>query len=64
MKITTLEPWNYSNFCTSMQQFINQTEDKLNRIAFELLDYNSDGEISEVDLFVGLTLQDQVSLIP
>lgn len=43
-----------------MVQFINQGADNLNRIAFELLDYNSDGEISEVDLFVGLTLQDQV----
>ena len=39
-----------------MQMFINQSNEKLNKIAFELLDTNADGYISEVDLFVTLTM--------
>ena len=40
--------------------FMNQSTEKLNKIAFELLDTNSDGFISEVDLFVNLTLGKQL----
>ena len=39
-----------------MTVLVNQPVDKLNSIAFEMLDYNSDGFISEIDLFVLFSL--------
>ena len=45
-----------------MQTFVNQSVKELNRVGFELLDSNKDGLISEIDLFVALTLQNKVIL--
>ena len=51
-----IESWTYSDFCKVMTVLVNQPVDKLNSIAFEMLDYNSDGFISEIDLFVLFSL--------
>lgn len=58
-KFDFIEPWTFTNYCDVLQLFMNQPVDKLNQIAFELLDSNCDGYISEVDLFISLTLGNQ-----
>lgn len=57
-----IEAWTFGDYCSVMQTFINQSVKELNRVGFELLDSNKDGLISEIDLFVALTLQDKVTL--
>lgn len=43
--------WSYSMYCKALETMTHMTNDQFKRIAFDIMDYNSDGFISEIDLF-------------
>lgn len=47
-------PWNYQDFVNSMELCLYQVHEFFYKITFEALDYNNDGYLSEVDLFLAL----------
>jgi hypothetical protein len=43
--------WSYNMYCKALETMTHMTNDQFKRIAFDIMDYNSDGFISEIDLF-------------
>ena len=45
-------PWTYKNFTNAMELTLFQNDEFFFKLTFEALDYNNDGMISEIDLFL------------
>ena len=44
-------PWTFKNYVNSMELCLYQIDEFFYKMTFEILDYNNDGYISEIDLF-------------
>jgi Ca2+-binding EF-hand superfamily protein len=45
-------PWDHINYFEGLEVFVNNPIDALRKLVFSFLDYNNDGYISEIDLWV------------
>ena len=45
-------PWDHINYFEGLEVFVNNSEDSLRKMTFNCMDHNSDGYISEIDLWM------------